>query len=124
MEKPRKNLLPCPFCGGDAQVGRDIHNTSYKVYCKNSCPVRPWTYNWRYSENESVDDWNTRAMSTWLEGQVPTGSELVKIIEDELQTDCLKALLDIGENPNYYEATQVLARSIHALITRKMTGKV
>lgn len=48
---------------------------------------------------------------------VVSGSKLVEIIEDELQTDCLKSLLDIGENPNYYEATQILARSVHALLT-------
>ena len=55
--------------------------------------------------------WNDHddAMSTWLEGEVPTVEEIEKVLDETIESCCLK-----------FKG----AKAIHALITRKLTGKV
>ena len=60
---------------------------------------------------ERYDGWNIAidAMSTWLEGEVPTVEEIEKVLDETIESCCLK-----------FKG----AKAIHALITRKLTGKV
>jgi len=86
-----------------------VVDNSLAEWCEDCGAFRIKTLNpWRGSE------WyypKTRPVASAV-----SGSKLAEIIEDELQTNCLKSLLDIGENANYYEATQILARSVYDLL--------
>lgn len=49
------DLLPCPFCGGEAKIGAD-HDRIY-VYCKGGCrALGPRSIYTR----KAVEAWNTR----------------------------------------------------------------
>ncbi len=117
MEKPRKKeLLDCPFCGSEADIECQ-GKSAWVVGCMNkSCEVFLPTYSWFTSRENAINAWNTRpAMSTWLEGQVPS-VEIIERIIRLLQSDiCGETLLD-DDN--------AAAKLIHALLLRKLTGKV
>ena len=55
-------LLPCPFCGGDASEGQVYYGGDWNVWCENHnlrCPVFP-----KVTEREQAGAraaWNTRA---------------------------------------------------------------
>ena len=57
-----KNLLPCPFCGGEAKlikhyiVALDV--TYREVFCTSCCAKRPADK--IFSEEEAIKFWNTR----------------------------------------------------------------
>lgn len=51
-----KELKPCPFCGGEAEIKNDLGNDCVYISCK-------WCHcNSRLSENqeEVIEAWNTR----------------------------------------------------------------
>ena len=49
-------LLPCPFCGGEATLNRDNAIGRYFAFCMK-CKVRQEN---RLSREDSVNAWNTR----------------------------------------------------------------
>ncbi|MBQ2680420.1 MAG: Lar family restriction alleviation protein [Eggerthellaceae bacterium] len=55
-------LLPCPFCGGEAHVIPQMDGISgtvkYSVYCDSRCGVVAFYCD---TEAEAIDAWNTRA---------------------------------------------------------------
>ena len=55
-----KKLLPCPFCGGEAElkVNLEMGGTQYQVLCKE-CPTTVGRY-WCWNEKEAIEYWNTR----------------------------------------------------------------
>jgi Lar family restriction alleviation protein len=60
-------LLPCPFCGGEAQMGINKESTvrEYFVGCMN-CHIRLYKIGYKrfYTEAEAIAAWNTRAERT------------------------------------------------------------
>lgn len=58
----------------------------------------------RKVRNDTID-----AMSTWLEGEVPTVEEIEKVLDETIESCC----------PKFKGA-----KAIHELLTRKLTGKV
>lgn len=72
------------------------------------------------------------AMSTWLEGEIPTVEILQDMIFDNLysnETDRHLKIEDIYSNPyngcpGYSAVSLNIAKAIHAIITRKLKGEV
>ena len=61
-------LLPCPFCGGEARIymnDSDLDNILYYCICTNDngCGVLPITLD-HYSKEEAAAAWNTRHVET------------------------------------------------------------
>lgn len=59
MTPQKPELLPCPFCGGEASFGWEsdaaaIGRTKRRVFC-GFCGIRTVAY-----ENEAIERWNTR----------------------------------------------------------------
>ncbi len=56
------DLLPCPFCGGEASAVEDTsHSTAYAVGCFNgACALEP--YVWDTSKAVAIAAWNRRAL--------------------------------------------------------------
>lgn len=56
-------LLPCPFCGGEAQIGENRETTvrEYFVGCMN-CHIRLYKVGYKrfYTVDEAISAWNTR----------------------------------------------------------------
>ena len=60
-------LLPCPFCGGEAELtySNDNHHQPH-IQCKFGCFLTPkcpgaHTYQWHYkTEKEAIEAWNRR----------------------------------------------------------------
>lgn len=57
-------LLPCPFCGGEAQmsVNRESTVREYYIGCMN-CHIRLYKIGYKrfYTEAEAIAAWNMRA---------------------------------------------------------------
>jgi len=59
----KDELLPCPFCGGEAfvctMIGGDepMDNFRFFIYCENGCVDMPKDEN----KEEAIKAWNTRA---------------------------------------------------------------
>ena len=57
------NLLPCPFCGGDAKVSEAGYNSKvlfYSIGCSNAnCLVDPMT-SYEPDIDVSIANWNKR----------------------------------------------------------------
>lgn len=109
MEKPRKMILDCPFCGEQPEKATAItpRGIIYFLECTNDkCPAHTVSVCGDHFEQSSINKWNTRAMSTWLEGEVPTVDEIKNII------------IDWGGDPG------PAAKEVHTLLLRKLTGKV
>lgn len=77
-------LLPCPFCGGPAEVKPEITGREwYHVVCNNvkcDCPMVAGMPRWRASIQEAVEDWNRRfcrrqEADSRMEGQQPVFRE-------------------------------------------------
>ena len=60
-------LLPCPFCGGEAQMGINKESTvrEYFVGCMN-CHIRLYKIGYKrfYTEAEAIAAWNSREERT------------------------------------------------------------
>lgn len=81
-------LLPCPFCGGKAEL--------YKQYARcsnNECGV---------TLAATVEEWNTRATMRAEAAEEVSEEELVAVLDMEFDRD-------LGFNRNFFR------RSIHAL---------
>lgn len=68
MKKPTKQsevgvdvivLSPCPFCGGEAQLGIDIVTKESFVRCKMCCLIAPFTPAFK-DEKRAIKLWNLR----------------------------------------------------------------
>lgn len=58
-------LLPCPFCGGEARVERDSFSGSFYVGCLNDECLGFSGLGWIYKkEEEAIEAWNTRVERT------------------------------------------------------------
>ena len=58
----RAEALPCPFCGGHAEVldASSPANGAWSVQCQSGyCKIEPWT-GWRETRKEALNAWNTR----------------------------------------------------------------
>jgi len=112
MEKPRKKeLLDCPFCGNKALTKIEqprMDSDNVPKYCK--CSYGPCCASRIYWP---IEQWNTRAMSTWLEGEVPSEEEITDTIN-------MVSLISISID----DERRLIAKAIHALLLRKLTGKV
>lgn len=62
MCKKEINLLPCPFCGGEAEVDISGGNFHWWIVCVN-CGVGTAIYN---TKAEALTAWNTRADTRWI----------------------------------------------------------
>ena len=54
-------LLPCPFCGGEAEVRQHCHFDYYSPQCKNWHCVAYGTDAVHDTPEEAAAAWNTRA---------------------------------------------------------------
>lgn len=53
-------LLPCPFCGGEAEMHYDANGSKW-VACENrECAIQPYLYRTKRTEAEAIAAWNTR----------------------------------------------------------------
>ena len=63
------DLLPCPFCGGKAEMGVNKDSTvrEYFVGCMN-CHIRLYKIGYKrfYTEAEAIAAWNTRAQTVFV----------------------------------------------------------
>jgi hypothetical protein len=60
--KPMPDLLPCPFCGGEASITDcELHSHAYEIGCRQNaeCPLSPEIWDTNY--DRGVKRWNTRA---------------------------------------------------------------
>ncbi len=59
MTDSNATLLPCPWCGKDAELDRASYG--HRVRCANAkCPVNAFTLTFRTKE-EAIEAWNRRA---------------------------------------------------------------
>lgn len=59
-----KDLLPCPFCGGEADIVGDWktnYSDYYQVFCEN-CGVSQTGQDYE-AEQEAIEAWNRRTCS-------------------------------------------------------------
>lgn len=52
------DLMPCPFCGGEAKIATHDWGNSVKdywVYCRCGCELKKFM-----SKEDAINDWNTR----------------------------------------------------------------
>lgn len=56
----QNELKPCPFCGGEAKIGKISIDKTYYVQCGNGyCDVLPSTYTYT-TEEQAIEHWNRR----------------------------------------------------------------
>lgn len=75
-------LLPCPFCGGEAAIVQTLDTTvrTWFVTCSNlKCSVLAFRTKRYYTEAEAIDAWNTRA---------ELGSGTCEMREESEYVDC------------------------------------
>lgn len=60
-EGKKIDLLPCPFCGGEADIYSYRRSGPwYRIRCSgDGCPINPMTYSRRTLE-QAAADWNHR----------------------------------------------------------------
>lgn len=58
-------LLPCPFCGGEADIKKWTSTPFAIVVCKTKdCPCSSFGTNCYNNEQEAIEAWNTRTERT------------------------------------------------------------
>ena len=88
-------LLPCPFCGGEATIQHQFHKVGadvldwFGVYCVNPFCAHVCGHD---TEAEAVEAWNTRASETQLLAEMQTR---VWIAERQ-RNEAMAALMDEG----------------------------
>ena len=103
MEKPRK--IECSLHGFDTKLGCPECGSAYAI-------------------NGTID-----AMSTWLEGEVPTVEQVAYAIREVIFESDEVIVQDPGHNadPNKryisLSAARKLAGNVHALLTQRLAGK-
>ncbi len=87
-------LMPCPFCGGEAKIGKDQHNHMRAVYCP-FCVAHIEDL----SEQGAIDGWNTRTPTT--PNKQPTDTfDYHRVREWALQPDRKRANLAFTDSVN------------------------
>lgn len=93
---PAGELLPCPFCGGEAKL---VSNTSSTVQCQNDqCIIGdPAPFNDFSHRHDAITAWNTRATPTPpIEGRDADVERDVRIIlqavADADSEDCIASI--------------------------------
>jgi hypothetical protein len=118
MEKPgKKELLDCPFCGNKALTKIEqprMDSDNVPKYCK--CSYGPCCASRIYWP---IEQWNTRAMSTWLEGEVPSAKE---IYDDLYSSTSLPGYFISDERAK--SVILLISQRIHKNLTRKLKGEV
>lgn len=125
MEKPRKKeLLDCPFCGNKALTKIEqprMDSDNVPKYCK--CSYGPCCASKIYWP---IEQWNVRAISTWLEVEVPTVEDIKEVLDSTIDASYMTAIdyRNHAEAKKRYEnSSYKAAEAIHELIKRKLTGK-
>jgi hypothetical protein len=65
------DLLPCPFCGGGAELCEAIHPDTWLVRC-TVCQCKTVNY---YTKAQASDIWNARTASTVTSHENKTGTQ-------------------------------------------------
>lgn len=116
-------LLPCPFCGGEAEIGHYISNTTekhkYYVGCsEDECCEIDKTFN---TEEEAVNAWNRRSekdvkielLNQFLGKNVTITLFDGTILKGTLQF-CAKFCKEHGyRKPNYYYIENTSFKASH-----------
>ena len=67
-------LLPCPFCGGEAQV-RGSFMDGFRVECCGLCFASTQRYR---TEAEAIEAWNTRSAGTCEKSRVEGSGKILE----------------------------------------------
>jgi hypothetical protein len=79
-----KKLKPCPFCGGEARVGRDSFSGLFCVGCLNDECLGFSGLGWIYKkEEEAIEAWNKRSNECDREYIL---DQLDKMVDESKQT--------------------------------------
>lgn len=76
--KNEVKLLPCPFCGGEAEIDSDKigkGKSLYYAYCKNYCITQ---YGYYSSKESAITAWNTRKPMERILERLETESDLAE----------------------------------------------
>lgn len=84
------DLLPCPFCGGEADFGQQIGG--YFVNCVECLASTNVIVDHRLTKQEAADKWNTRALSAPPPAVAPQGWQPIATAPK----DGTPILLDLG----------------------------
>lgn len=104
-------LKNCPCCYSNNIAER------FTSVCCRECGL---SIDEGYSIEESRKLWNTRpAMSTWIEGEVPTVGELMEVLNDRTTWHPKSGIVFRDD-----VSLTSMAEAIHELFQRKLTGKV
>ena len=69
-------LLPCPFCGGDANLIADSeHSTAYIVTHYNPACIMDEEWSWAKTEKDAAAAWNTRTNASTIADAERRGRE-------------------------------------------------
>jgi len=87
-EKQAADLIPCPFCGGDADVAKHYKHDEYRLY--HRCPVIGYM---SMSKDfgplqPQIEQWNTRTPQPPSKGALEVPVILNMKIEDEFIEPC------------------------------------
>lgn len=94
-------LLPCPFCGGEADLVeymRKLDCKKFAVECRNiECPTLPCT-EWHLDKEEAIKAWNIRKPM----------DDIVKLLEESKENN-----YRYTDSPNYLDGGyQVMKEAI------------
>lgn len=108
--KDKNILLPCPFCGGDAEICKSskfyIADTFF-IECGNIyCNIRPKT-EWKETKLEAIKAWNER-------------KPMERIME---QLQAVESLLDAYKTPPYGIEVQGTVETLEKIVEIIKKGK-
>lgn len=89
-------LLPCPFCGGEARVGRNIFSGLFHAGCSNDECLGFSGLGWTYKkEEEAIEAWNRRANECDRDELLNIADDIDRIA-DNASTDSIGAFLQVS----------------------------
>jgi len=93
-ETPLPELLPCPFCGGIADIKRFLFDGSITAGCVNECEVGPETVEF-VTADAAIKAWNTR--SDIAEARIAAVTEQRDMLQRTLETRAERELEMLAE---------------------------